>query len=221
MTATGLLLIAAAGCGPGYTPRVDQERSTEELEPEKIRADAFLYDARLWRKGKPTSVRLELYQTDTLIALAGRAYLGKGALKGRLTTDSLLLYFPTRDEYVYEAVEDIATGTDCPFSLGDLSLGDLLQNLPDSLPTNSSIEMLSDYSNRNKPEFRIFRPLCDWEINLTYDRKKGRFLLRKFEFTDGKQLRLKATRREFRQAARVPVRRFDVEIPSRAMRILP
>ena len=65
---TAILMAALAGCagaGPGM-----REYGEREVRPDDgtIIADAYLFDTKTYRDGKPTSVRLELFWTDSAVA---------------------------------------------------------------------------------------------------------------------------------------------------------
>ncbi len=212
----GLLL----GCGMPYQESPVDER-TAMAATGKVPAEAYLFDCKLVRDGKRTSLRLEVFQTDFALALGGRAYLGKGALKGRLTADSLTVYFPTRKEFVDEAIYDVMASSACPFSLGDIDILRLFRNLPDSLELGRQIRVVSNYEKRKRPTFYVSMEGCLWQIKLTYDLQPDGWRIRKFSYTDGERLSLRASRREYRASARVKASKFFVRVPPGAVRIVP
>jgi len=209
--------LIAAGCSGGPRTPIGEE-ATPDI---RIRAEAFLFDAQLRRDGKPTSVRLELYYTDSLTGVSGRGYLGKGALKGWLTDDSLKVYFPSSNEYVYDALPSVLAGDSCPGEIPRLPLGGLLVTTPDSIGSLGDIELQSDYSDRDRPSFVLALPDCPWRIDVTYDRHDDGWRVREFYFDDGRATTLKATRRTFKSDARVPLTRFRAPVPPDAFRIIP
>jgi len=209
-----------SGCGSSRRTAPGDERPAE-LFREKVDVEAYLFDAKIRRDGKPTSFRLELFQTDSVIALGGRGYLGKGALKGRLTADSLEVYFPSTDEFVCEPVADLLASFDCLGELPPVNLLSLFQNLPDSVIDDVNATVVSDYSNRKRPKFSVSFDQCPWEINLVYDRRGDRWRIRQFSYSDGDRFLLKATRREYREHARVKAGKFTVSVPHHASRIIP
>lgn len=215
-----LLAIAVADCGPYRGGDGDfGERAAGARE--KVEVEAYLFDAKIRRHGKPTSFRLEIFQTDSVIALGGRGYLGKGALKGRLTSDTLHVYFPATNEYVYEAVSELMSSFDCVGEVPHIDLMSLFSRPPDSVLDNDEFSVMADYGNSNRPEFRIGFRRCSWEINLVYDRRDDRWRVRKFSFTDGDETTLKATRREYKRWVRVNVSKFAVTVGAGAVRITP
>ena len=186
----------------------------------KVRGEAYLFDAKLRRNKKPTSVRLEFYQTDSVIAISGRGYLGKGALKGRLTPDSLEVYFPTTDEYLFESVADVMASFDCSDELPPIDLMALFGNLPDSVLDASRVSIVSDFSNKRYPEYQISIDGCLWEMNLTYVRQKMGWRVKKFSFSDGKGSTLKGTRRNYKRDVNIKAKKFAVPVKPGSVRII-
>ena len=208
------------GCGPGYkVPAAGGERKIREEE--KVEVEAYLFDAKLKRQGKPTSFRLEIFQTDSVVALGGRAYLGKGALKGRLTADSLEVYFPSSNEYLYESVSELFQTTECSDTDFQLTLIPLFKTLPDSVEKLKHVSISADYGNRNRPAFDLFLSDCPWRIEMVYDWKDDDWRIRQFIFDNGKGVSLKARRREYKKKARVPFSKFRLAIPDDVLRIIP
>ena len=98
--ASVLLIISVlcfSGCGTS-TNNLSEEQSKLDME-QTITADAYLYDAKAYDEGKPRSVRLSFYQTDSALFVSGKGYLGKGALKGEIKKTVSIFYFPTTNEY--------------------------------------------------------------------------------------------------------------------------
>jgi len=214
------VFLLLAGCGSGYRKHVAIEERKQAMQ-EKVEVEAYLFDARLRRRGKPTSFRLEIFQTDSVLALGGRAYLGKGALKGRMTADSLEVYFPSSNEYLYELLSDLFTTVECPNRVPDFNLLSLFDSLPDSIEEMENVRVTADYGNSKRPEFNIFLKNCPWRIELTYDQQGTGWRIRSFVFDDGQGVSLIARRREYKKRARVPSNKFQVLSPSDAVRIIP
>ncbi len=189
----------------------------------KIEAEAYSFNCRMFRDGKPTTFKLELYQTDTLLGMSGRGYLGKGALKGWLTRDSLKVYFPSTDEFIYESLPDLVADSECPLPLARFDVLSLLKTLPDSLESVEGFAVSSDYDDQKKPAFVLESTLadCPWRLELIYDQKNDAWRLRRFEFNDGRSLRLRGERERYKADARVPLKRFDIVIPDDAVRMAP
>lgn len=214
-------LTVLCSCGPDKSRLSLGEQSPNKNKDEKVVVEAFLFDAKLRRDGKPTSLRLEMYQAGSVIGLNGRGYLGKTGLKGTLTADSLVLYFPTTDEFVAEGTADLLASLPCEIEGGSLNLFALFTNLPDSLSLDSQIRIESNYSKSKRPQFVLSIPDCLWEIRLMYDRKKQGWRLREFEYQNGKNTSFRATRREYRHRAKVRNSRLKLTIPASATRVYP
>ncbi len=214
-----LVIVVAAGCGgPQYG---SGEAPPAEYADVELEADAYLFDAQVRRDGKPTSIRLEIYRTDSVIGLSGRGYLGKGALKGRLTQDSLIMYFPSSNEYVREPVERLLRADECPEVVPHVPLAALLTTLPDSLDEAGALVVEADYSDKGHPKFVIRAGDCPWWIEVSYDRHERQWEVEDFRFEDGGSTSLKANRREARHGLSLPYYRFVVEIPDDAVRVIP
>lgn len=214
----GVTVYFGLGC---QTIRGGQAGIVPERPDEKITADACSFNARLWRDGKPTTFKLELYYTDSLVGIAGRGYLGKGALKGRLSADSIRVYFPGTNEYYFESLNDLTSRSDCPVPLASLNVIRLLSALPDSLQMPDSLKVISNYSDPKRPTFSV-RPInteCKWGVDLGYVLQGKKWTIEHFQFVDGEDLVLKATREKYRAGAGIPLKRFEVEPPGDAVRI--
>jgi hypothetical protein len=177
----------------------------------------------MFREGKPTTFKLELYRTDTLVGMSGRGYLGKGALKGWITGDSLKVYFPSTNEYVYESLVEVVERSDCPLPLAQFDVLSLLTTLPDSAVSPDAFTVIPDYDDEKKPRFLLESTStdCPWQLELDYDLKDDRWRIRRFEFDDGKNLRVRGERDRYKSDAEVPLNRFEFAISSDAVRIEP
>lgn len=215
----GVVVTIAAGCG---TSRKGGEVSSEsgDLHQEKIVADAYRFNARLRRNGKPTTFKLDFYVTDTLVGIGGRGYLGKGALKGQLTADSIKLYFPASDEYLYEPAYNLLASVECAGELPELNWLDFFHGLPDSLGISSEFIIDADYKDRSRPKFAISHPGCDWQLGLVYDRVKEGWRIKRISFDDGRNTRLTAKREKFRSMAKVKLARFRFRPKPTSVRIM-
>ncbi len=212
------LCFLVTGCGGGFRD-AGAPVTDESLEKQQVNVEAYLFDAKLRRNKKPTSVRLEFYHTDSVIAIAGRGYLGKGALRGRLTADSVEVYFPTTDEYLLESVANLLGSVECSGPLPPLSLLALFANLPDSVLHEPGLSIESDHSDSRHPQYRIAMEGCPWEIDLTYAWQDVGWRVKKFSFNDGAELTLKATRRTYKRSARVKANKFQIPVRAGSVRI--
>ncbi|UCE24613.1 MAG: hypothetical protein JSU74_00755 [Candidatus Zixiibacteriota bacterium] len=213
-----ILCYLLAGCGGGFRETGTRVKD-ESLEKQEVNVEAYLFDAKLRRRKKPTSVRLEFYHTDSVIAIAGRGYLGKGALRGRLTADSIEVYFPTTDEYLLESVARVLGSVECSGPLPPLSLLALFANLPDSVLREPGLSIESDHSDKRHPRYRISMNGCPWEIDLTYAWQDLGWRVKKFSFDDGAELTLKATRRTYKRSAKVKAGKFKIPVKLGSVRI--
>lgn len=203
-----IAVLAVTGCQSGrYGGDVGV---AEEALEKKIRAEAYSFNSRLRRQGKPTTFKLEVYQTDSLLGLSGRGYLGKGALKGWVTSDTIKVYFPSTNELLYEPLIAVTGSGECEFPLGGLSVLDLFAQLPDSVLAGTKLMVNADYSNPKRPNFRIepSQSTCHWRLDLTYDQQKTGWRIRRFEFDNGAKTTLRGIRERYRTKAKVALKRF-------------
>ena len=208
------------GCGTStqkdiITPEKKKKRSN------KIKAEAYLFDAKIRQHGKPTSVRLSFFQTDSVIAIAGKGYLGKGALKGWMNDDSILVVFPTMDEYLYESIDNLFSSFNCSGDIPKFQLMSLFSSLPDDFldANDAHIEKIS--TNPKQPQYILSFPYCSWNIDITYDLRKNGYRIKKFLFDDGEGTTLSGNRREYKMNSKIPPKRFQVKIRSAMSRIIP
>lgn len=212
--------LLSAGCGGSYyAGTVPEEYSAAKTEV-KVEVEAFLFDSRIRRDGKPTSFRLELFRTDSIIALSGRGYLGKGALRGRMTADSLEIYFPASNEYLYESLGDIANSSSCPEGLRGLDFLGLLTTLPTNDHIASGVAIECDSSKTERRHFTLTWVDRHWEMKLEYDRREIGWRLLKLSFVDDKTS-FKTTRRSMKRRAEINQNRFRVFVPEDALKIIP
>jgi hypothetical protein len=205
------------GCGPARSSLAHV--TSETSRSKEIRADAYLFEALIKRDGKPTTFQLEIYRTDTMLGVSGKGYLGKGALKGRVTADSLELYFPSTREYLYEAIADLADSSDCDLPVTTVNLLDLFRSLPDSVGLPAGIRLVADHTDRNKPTYVVSADTCDWQVELTYDLQNGSWRIREFTYRGGDGTSLRGRRIRYRADAGVKASRFTIETPPGTVRI--
>jgi hypothetical protein len=198
-------------------------RGSEGTAEARFIAEAYSFNARLWREGKPNTFKLEVYQTDSLIGLSGRGYLGKGALRGWIRSDSIMVYFPAANELLHESIEALVAASSCQVPLSRLDFLQLLRQRPDSitLPEQVSLGVVSDESDRAK--FKLAGPgeECRWELNLDYRRRETGWRIDEFYFDDGRATRLRGSCELYRAEAKVPVSRIDPAPRPDATRIVP
>ena len=217
-TIGGFILLVLVGCSSPQKAHTGRELSSD-VRADKIRAEAWLFDARVWREGKPTSFRLEVYRTDSITALSGRGYLGKGALKGTIRNDSLYVFFPRTNEYLYEAAGSLLDAMDCSDVSPRVDILALLTDVPDSVDGLENVEVTTSYLDPDRPTFVLYSRGCPWQLDLKYDKRKVGWRLKAFEFNSGDGVRLKVKRRTLKQQAKVPVKRFQTTHSPDAYRI--
>ena len=212
--------LLTVGCGRSYEGRLTPEEHKAVKTEVKVEVEAFLYDAKIRRDGKPTSFRLELFRTDSAVALSGRGYLGKGALKGRMTADSLEIYFPASNEYIYESMGDIAVSSSCMEGMRGLSFLNLLTTLPESDHIASGVVVECDSSESGRRYFSLIWEDCHWEMKLTYDQQDTDWRLLRLSFDDDRT-GFTVKRRSLKRGATINQNRFRVVVPDDALRIIP
>jgi len=207
-----LLVILARCAGP---PNPSDERSSlsSRIHEDHVYVDAYLFDTKVIRNGKPTTIRLEVFHADSVVALNGRAYLGKGALKGWLADDSIAVYFPGSNEYLYNSLSGALEPSDCAVLLEELKVLRLFGNLPDSIDLNDSLIVEANYEHPEHPRFTLSREDCSWRLEVGYDRRGRDWRLKRLSFDNGNLLRITARRREYRGHLKVPSSRFQLHLP--------
>ncbi len=195
------------------------ELAVERLDHQEIVVEAYLFDVKLRRKGKPTTIRLDLYQTDSVVAMYGRAYFNKGAFTGRLTNDSMLIYFPATKEYLQESIENLFLSFDCESELIGLNLLSYFINSPDSghISQNLKIETIAD--DNNGRSLKVSSVNCPWRLILDYTMAEKGWRINNFEFDDGADVTLKGSQRRYKSEASVPASRFQIIIPDGSKKI--
>ncbi len=223
MIKAGMLLVVIAllsACGGPGRPSTETSRP-KEVSGDRVRVEAYSFNSKLTRGNKPTTLKLEVYQTDSLLGLSGKGYLGKGALKGRLTADSLEVYFPSTKEYVYESLDNLLSTGDCPLPLADMNILSLFSNLPDSISLGPSLRVRANYKDRDRPVFDISKANCPWKIHLVYDLKDRGWRIREFDIRDGKETRLRGRIDKYKSSATVKASRLSVTPPPGAVQVSP
>ena len=215
-----LLIFIISGCG-AYRDIPEGDEETVEYLNKKIKVEASLFDARLYKDNKPTSFRLEVFQTDTLLGVAGRGYLGKGAFKGWMRQDSLMIYFPTTKEYLYEATVDLLRNDSCVSDIFGLDLLNCFREFPQNDGFNEDLVILPVEKEKKKAQYVIYQKNCPWQLEILYDLRKKGWRIKNFDFSNGDNFTLKGKRREYKPNARVKLKRFLLDIPPGTVRINP
>ena len=214
------ILLSMSGCGQRLRPKLAEEQPAVAEPCAEVKVSAYLFDAKLRMEGKPRSFRLEVFLADSVAALAGRAYLGRGALRGRLTADSLLVYFPSRDEYVEESTTALLSASECLGSGGEVNLLKLFTSTPDEVLDSRRFLIAVDASGGRK-RCQVSAEDCSWKIDLLYDRDDDSWRLREFAVDNGRDMKLTAKRRTFKKHTSIDRSRFHVPIPATAALIRP
>ncbi|MDX9858989.1 MAG: hypothetical protein RBT76_14480 [candidate division Zixibacteria bacterium] len=219
--ALSVVLALISGCGTGRR-HISTTTETTPLTFDKRVAEAYLFDTEIEYRDKYSSVRLELYAADSIVGVAGRSYLGKGALDGWLTRDSVLILFPSSGEYVEEAVPDLIGAIECTNgTVAQIDLLTLLYEQPSRSNVGTGISITPDSANQDRPCYSLSMPGCLWRIDLCYDRREIGWRIREFSYTNGDNLSISARRREYKAEVTAGPDKFAVTIPPDALRISP
>ncbi len=218
-----LVLIVITGCAFARKHRATRKTVTVEEISEKDTGDAYLFDLKIYRHGKKNSVRLDIYRTGGKLGFFARGYLGKGVMKGVLTADSILIYFPTEKEFYAGPIEGLLPGNCMDGFQFDRFILDLFYQTPDKLEYalgDFYMTVLADKSKKKK--YRLESKACPEQFEMEYDFKGNRFIPKKIRFdkADG-SFKLISERRKFRTDIDLPDDKFTVEIPDNAFRIHP
>lgn len=202
------------------------ETGRESAPVVKVPVEAYLFDVVIKRNGKPTSLRLDVFDADSVIALGGRAYLGKGALRARMTKDSLIAYFPTSNEFLMQALSSFSLSGAKQVDLSKVGLVDILTKRPDTGQVNDSIrvdiiEESTGDSERAIHTGQLGYPSVTWSMTVKYWLDDdGQWRLSNLIYSDS-TTQITASRREYRARARISADRFRVNIPQSAVRVSP
>lgn len=203
--------------------RIAAEQKFERPALTKGKGDAYLFDLKIYNKGKKNSVRLDVYRKEDSLAIYARGYLGKGVLKGLVNQDSIITFFPTENQYYSGKINRLLSGNcfeNIPF---EKMLIDFFKITPDKIDYPFGEAYLAILEER--PGFRKYKLAaknCSDYIELDYDWQKGQFVLEKLKYSskDGK-FKLDAKRRKFKLNIKVPAEKFQISIPPTASRIYP
>ncbi len=201
------MILYISGCSVSQKSLVGKESSSPNLK-QKISVEAFLYDAKYYENNKPRSFRLQVFRTDSIIAFTGKGYLGKGVLRGTLTSDSLKVYFPTQDEYYYKAVDLIFEQSECKISDDDFDLSALF-DFSEIQKLDNAIYKISETKNKRK-KIVVNPKECSWDIEIEY--KKYDLDLRPylFSYTNKDNQKISAKLRKYKKSAKVKLSLFKM-----------
>ncbi|MFH1686208.1 MAG: hypothetical protein ABIE70_01645 [bacterium] len=187
---------------------------------ETIVADAYLFQARLWRDGKPTSIRLQIFDADTIRGVSGQGYLGKGAVKGFLRRDSLIVFFPSTKEYIIDDNLDWVWQAACTTTTTPPDIFSLL----DRIPTAEDFEgvAFNDVGRIGNNHAIVATWIrCPWKLEMSYDMRDDSWRLHDFRFDFGDGNRLSAERNVYKHQTEVSVSKFYPDIRPGATRVIP
>lgn len=218
-----LLIIAdliLGGCYGGDRQFGDETSDNESLYSE-IPVEAYLFDVKLRRDGKPTSFRLDLYQTDSAVAMYGRGYFNKGAFRGVLSDDSLHINFPSSKEYLQESIESLFQSFDCEKDLIAVELLAYFARPPDSGQIAGDLMVESLEQDGQSRKVKVSSKNCPWRLLMGYDLKENGWRIESFEFDDDKSVTLKGELRKYKGDSSISQSRFKLTIPSNFSKITP
>ncbi len=195
------------------------EESTDQVNLPDVNVEAYLFDVKLRRKGKPTTVRLDIYQTDSVVAMYGRGYFNKGAFRGQITSDSMLIYFPSTNEFLNESNENLFNSFDCETELTGINLLSYFESLPDSGDISENLRVETIEESSNSRQLRVSSINCPWRLLLGYRKETNGWRLELFEFDDGSEVTLKGKRRNYKDNATVTGERFQIPVKPDAHKI--
>jgi len=218
-----LSIIILSSCTVATRKQSGETISAEEAKFGEGRGDAYLFDAKIYRDGKKNSVRLDVYYKNEQAGVFARGYLGKGVLKGIIDKDSIIVYFPTEDQFYTGEIASLVKG-DCrhKFDFESIII-QLMTKLPSDIKDAGDDYYVTILKDKGKTrEYRLESRHCPEHIILEYDLKENRFILDKIDFrTEDDSFRFKAERRKFRLNVDIPVNKIVFDIPEDAARILP
>lgn len=222
------ILQLAPGCtlanrGKWKKEKIASEQQAVKPSRDKDKGDAYLYDLKIYNKGKKNSVRLDLYLKGDSLAAFARGYLGKGVLKGLVNSDSLVTFFPTENQFYSGKISQLLTAK----CFKNIPLEKMLVDFFKKTPDKIDYEFGDAYLNivNEVPGYRKYRLMaknCSESIELDYDWKNGQFVLEKFIYSsDDGLFKIDAKRRKFKFNIKLPDGKYKVSIPATASRIYP
>jgi hypothetical protein len=223
----GVSILAVALTVSGCTLATRKKVRSSPVDAEMVllegKGDAYLFDVNMRRHGKKNSVRLDVYRSGDSLSLFARGYLGKGVMKGLVTTDSLIVYFPTENQYYAGRVVDLLEKSCAEAFAFERTIVDLFVKRPVELEYSLSsfyLTILKDEGDEQK--YRLEGKSCPEAINLTYRWRDGRFVMEEIDYcsSDG-SFRFSAARRRHKINVEIPDEKFILAIPDDAARIYP
>lgn len=214
---TALVLGACTG-GRRQYPTDNPGRESELSK--KVSVDAYLFDCRIRVNGVLRTVKIELYRIDSIVAIYGSSYLGRGAFRGRIADDSMLIFFPTTDEYLFEPNDRMLIANECGRLLSAMNLPALL-TIPGKAIFADSWFQVTTKQNSKRISSTVTSSECQWQFQVDHDLVSKSWQLKQLRLEEDGRLKFSAKRRSLRRGARIDRSRFDVAPTSSASRITP
>jgi hypothetical protein len=237
-----LALTFLLSCTP--PPPIDEDTlkdygTVTQIRSEQFRSAAYLIELRVNDDGQKYSVNTELYFSGDSVGFYGRGYLGKGAYRGQIIDDRVIIYFNNQDEYFQGPLADIGTGAECA-SPGEVLLValSLLSRReepvdPDEFVYPSSKEIRYHFGRfertvtLNKKGFpkseKLIDPVCTDSIFIKYHSTSRKFPFYKIQYlvfyNEGYNFRAKGFVREQKYNIDLKPKKFTVNIPPSAVRL--
>ena len=149
----------------------------------------------------------------------GRDYFKKGAFRGRLTGDSLQIYFPASNEFLQESIDALFSSFNCQGILSGLPVFKYFSELPDSALSETGLEFRTLKNEEKKKSFEISASGCSWLLSLIYQKEDEAWRPSDFNFDDKQSVLSKGCSRMYNSSAPIPSSRFELAIPSDSYRI--
>jgi len=189
---------------------------------EEGKGDAYSFKVRIFRDGKKNTTNFDLYYNRDSLAMFAKGYLGKGVLKGLISGDSVLAYFPTENEYYHGRIERLVKN-EC---FERLQFERLILKLFIKLPTQLDIPLDGYYlkiedNSSGRKKYRLISSKCRDELFLQYDVEEDRYIPEKIEYSreDG-SFKVIAERTRRKLNANIPAEKFEIPIPRDAAQII-
>lgn len=215
-----LTAVVVEGCAGFRRTFPSEEPGAESKSSDKVSVDAYLFDCRIRVDGVLRTVKVELYRKDSVVAIYGRSYLGRGAFRGRIADDSLLVFFPQSNEYLHEANDRMLIANECGRLLSALNLSALLIRPAEKIFVDSRFSVTTERKS-DRVSSTITSPGCKWQFRVDHDLASEIWQLKQMRLEEDGKLKFSAKRRTFRLRAEIDRSRFEVAPGSGASRITP
>jgi len=186
------------------------------------KGDAYQFDCKMYRKGKKNTVRLEIFRSGDMLSIFARGYLGKGVMKAIINPDSILVYFPTSNEYYSGKLEDLIGGKCAGSMIYEEVLIKLFMMTPPELEKSYEgfyVNVIKQ--NKKRQEFQLNSKVCEESIELGYRLYGRRFILDDIEYeNEVGTFKFIASNRKARLDIDIPESKLDLKIPENSIRII-